>query len=306
MKPHIVVIGSTNTDMIIKVPHLPSPGETILGGEFSIAQGGKGANQAVAAARAGGRVTFISCIGNDLFGKSALEELKKDDIDISAIKIVDGVSSGVALINVSGTGENSISVASGANSLLLPADIEIYADIIKSADMILLQLEIPTDTVAKVIETAAAFNKTVILNPAPACHLDEELLKNVSIITPNENEAAFLTNQLVAEDDHLFFAKKLHERGVKTVVITLGANGAFYSQPENDGLVPGFIVPAIDTTGAGDTFNGYLAVSLASGNDLQYAVKTANAAAALSVTRMGAQPSIPKYDEIKVLERVII
>lgn len=304
MKPHIVVIGSTNTDMIIKVPHLPSPGETVLGGEFSVVQGGKGANQAVAAARAGGRVTFISCVGNDLFGKRSLEELKKDNIDIHAIKIVEGVSSGVALINVSGAGENSISVAPGANSKLLAVDIDKSADIIKTADIILLQLEIPLDTVRRAVELAAESNIPVILNPAPACRLDEQLLEKVSILTPNENEAALLTDLIGYEDDFQTLTNNILKKGVKNVVLTLGKKGAYFSGYGNEGHIPGCSVTAVDSTAAGDTFNGYLAVSMARGQEINCAIKTANTAAAISVTRMGAQPSIPFYDEVIDFDKI--
>lgn len=307
MKPNIVVIGSTNTDMIIKVPHIPSPGETILGGEFSIIQGGKGANQAVAAARAGGQVTFISCVGNDSFGKQSLKELAKDNIDTSAIKVAEGQPSGVAMINVSENGENSISVAPGSNNLLLPEDIEKNIDIIKNADIILLQLEIPLETVRKAIRMTSSFNIPTILNPAPAQELDEEIMTNTNIITPNEQEAVqiagFSKNSQQNSTDLL---NALRAKGVKTIVMTLGEKGVVYTKNSSHAFLEGHKVNAIDTTGAGDTFNGYLAVSLAKGMSLEFAVAIANKAAALSVTRLGAQPSIPCAEEVNLSKAEII
>lgn len=299
MKPHIVVIGSTNTDMIVKVPHLPAPGETVLGGDFSIAQGGKGANQAVAAARAGGKVSFISCVGNDLLGQKSLEELKKEGIDLSGIKMVEHFSSGVALINVSETGENSISVSPGANSQLLPKDIEAFADTIRSADIVLLQLEIPLPSVEMAIRIARDANKTVILNPAPGMPLGADLLQMVDIITPNENEASLLSQSKGQVNDLSLLCHALLQKGPSAVVLTLGENGAFIYSQEMEEHLPGYKVKAIDATAAGDTFNGYLAVALARGDELKCAVALANKAASLAVTRLGAQPSIPFASELK-------
>jgi ribokinase len=300
MKPHIVVIGSTNTDMIIKVPHLPLPGETVLGGKFTVAQGGKGANQAVAAARAGGRVSFISCLGNDLFGKKSLEELAKDGIDLSGIKIVEGFSSGVALINVSEIGENCISVAPGANSQLFPEDIEKAAQIIKSADLVLIQLEIPLETVEKAIQVAKSEKIPIILNPAPGRLLDKALLKMVDFITPNENEAFLLAQISETKPDNETLCKALKDKGSAAVILTLGENGAFISTNDLEEHIPGYKVNAIDATAAGDTFNGYLAVSIARGDELKCAVSLANKAASIAVTRLGAQPSIPLHAEIDI------
>lgn len=304
MDPHIVVIGSTNTDMIVKVPSLPVPGETILGGEFSVAQGGKGANQAVAAARAGGKVTFISSVGNDLFGRKSVEELAKEGIDTSSIKIVNNVSSGVALINVSQSGENSISVAPGANSMLLPEDIERLAEVIESASLVLLQLEIPLSTVKKAIQIAHDANITVMLNPAPGIRLGEDILTMVDVLTPNETEAVLMTESRYLPNQNADLAGTLLKKGVKTVVLTLGDKGAYYATGEKAEYIPGFTVLAVDTTGAGDTFNGYLAVSLANGDDLRSAVTRANRAASRSVTRLGAQPSIPTAFELDSLANV--
>lgn len=299
MKPNILVIGSTNSDMIIKVPHLPAPGETVLGGEFSIAQGGKGANQAVAAARAGGKVTFISCIGNDSLGKKSLEGLGNEGIDVSSIKIIAGYSSGVALINVAESGENSISVAPGANSMLLPVDIDQLEETIKTAGIILIQLEIPLDTVKCVIRMAKKHQIPVILNPAPALKLDSTLLSSVDYITPNEQEAATIAGLDDVGQNYKILALALRQMGAKTVIITLGEKGAFFSSTDGDGIVAGYTVKAVDTTAAGDTFNGYLAAALARGNELESAIRFANKAASLSVTKLGAQPSIPTLSEIE-------
>ncbi len=284
--------------MIVKVPHLPAPGETVLGGEFVVAQGGKGANQAVAAARAGGNVTFVSCVGNDLFGEKSLEVLANEKIDISSVKIVDGYASGVALINVADSGENSISVAPGANSLLLPEDIEKITDTIINADIILLQLEIPLESVKTAISIANRHKVPVILNPAPGQMLDTELLKSIDYLTPNENEAALIAELKDPEEDYTFLSNALQEKGSKAIVLTLGEQGAFFSDNGQLEHIPGHRVNAVDTTAAGDTFNGYLAVALAQGECLKNAVSLANKAASLSVTMLGAQPSIPHINSI--------
>jgi len=304
MKPRIVVIGSSNTDMIIISPHLPGPGETVLGGSFTIVQGGKGANQAVASARAGGDVVFISCVGDDSFGQNSIAELTREGIDTSYVKIIKNVPSGIAMINVAETGENSISVAPGANSQLLPADIIKAEHSIKDADIVLMQLEIPIDTVATASKIAHKYKVPVILNPAPACRLSDEILSHVDIITPNESEAALLADMKATDINFSDMARTLKESGPGTVIITLGENGAFYFHDELEKHVDGYKVNVVDTTVAGDTFNGYLAVSLAQGDELEFAVKMANKAASLSVTRLGAQPSIPYIDEVMAGQEV--
>lgn len=297
MKPRIVVVGSSNTDMIIKLPELPSPGETVLGGEFHMVNGGKGANQAIAAARAGGEVFFIACTGNDSFGKNAREALEKEGIDISCVKITNEKPSGIALINVSESGENSISVAPGANNLLTPADIEKYERIIVNADALLIQLEVPVETVYRTIEIAHEHQVPVILNPAPAQKLDPEFLKLVSIITPNENEAMVLTSQS-DNKDHSLLTEAMINMGTETVIITLGENGGIYAKNGKMDYFKANQVIAKDTTAAGDTFNGYLAVALAEGMVLKDAVLLANNAASIAVTRIGASSSIPFLEEV--------
>lgn len=296
----IVVVGSSNTDMIVKVPRLPRPGETILGGTFSTAAGGKGANQAVAAARAGGDVTLIARVGNDILGAQALKGFNSDGIDASHVKIDPSAPSGVALIYVDTHGENSIAVASGANARLSPQDVSAAADSIRSADIVLMQLEIPLETVACAAGIAKVAGVKVILNPAPACPLNDDLVRALSVITPNESEAESLTGIPVMDISGVEnAARALLDRGVGTVIVTMGSKGAFLRTRDTAKLVPGFAVDAVDATAAGDVFSGSLSVAVAEGKSLEEAVRFANAAAALSVTRLGAQPSIPGRDEIE-------
>jgi ribokinase len=299
---HIVVVGSSNTDMIIKMDRIPRPGETIIGGEFFTAAGGKGANQAVGAARAGGRVTFIARVGDDSFGEQAIAGFAKDGIDVSHI-VRDPVSpSGVALIFVGNDGENSIAVASGANGKLSPKDVLAAKGAFAGAGALVMQLETPLETIQTAAELAAQSGVRVILNPAPAQPLPNSLLQRVSILTPNEIEAERLTGIKVTNlETAAQAAEVLLKRGVQTVILTLGSQGAWLASAEIKRHVPGFKVEAVDTTAAGDIFNGALAVALVEGRALLDAVRFANAAAALSVTRRGAQPSAPKRTEIDAL-----
>ena len=299
MRPKIVVIGSSNTDMVVRVPHIPAPGETVMGSELLTIPGGKGANQAVAAARAGGEVVFIACVSDDSFGKQSLENYKKDGINTSFIKVKPGIHSGVALINVADDGENSIAVAPGANSHLLPADILNARDAFTGAGIILAQLEIPMETVSAAAEMSAQFNIPMILNPAPGVKLPEELLRRVSVITPNETEAAIITGRKEAkEEDIPAMARELYGKGVKTVILTLRSKGVYLKDNGFEGLIPGYKVKAVDTTAAGDVFNGALASALAADKPVREAIDFAQRAAAISVTRMGAQPSAPDLKEI--------
>lgn len=299
MKPKITVIGSSNTDMICRVPSIPRPGETLMGTDFFTVQGGKGANQAVAAARAGGDVTFIACVGNDAFGQQAIEAYQKDGINTSCIQKIDGVATGVALINVADTGENSISVAPGANACLSPEEVEKYRDIILGSDIVLMQLEIPIETVFHVARMAHAANIPVVLNPAPAREIDKEIMKLLTLVTPNEHEASLLSGVWPEARDEKESASEIQKQGVKSLIVTTGSKGAYYLDGNNKGIVEGIKVTAIDTTAAGDTFNGYLVVEMAKGKSLAEAIWVANKAAAISVTKMGAQPSIPFIQEIK-------
>lgn len=302
MNNKVVVIGSSNTDMIIKVPRIPKPGETILGGTFSTAAGGKGANQAVAAARAGADVTFIACIGKDPFGDEALKGFEADGINTEHIIQHPTAPSGIAQILVSEDGENSIAVAPGANSELTPDHIHNAKDVIESAALLLLQLEIPLNVVIAAVEIASQKKIPVILNPAPAQALDDSLLSKLSIITPNETETEILTGISISnETDIQKAANSLLNKGIETVIITLGEKGAYVATKEEHYSVPGFTVKAIDTTAAGDVFNGALTTALCQNNEMESAVKYANAAAALSVTKLGAQPSAPNLEEIQNL-----
>ena len=296
----IVVVGSSNTDMIIKVPRIPKPGETILGGVFATAAGGKGANQAVAAARAGGEVGLVARVGEDMFGEKAVQGFVTDKIDVKHVKKDQKNPSGVALIFVGADGENSIAVASGANGTLSPEDVNSARKVIESADILVLQLEVPLETVQAAAAVAAKAGVKVILNPAPACPLGDDILKNVSIITPNESEAELLTGiKVVDEKSAERAAQVLIGKGIETVLVTLGPKGAWIKTRNISQLVPGFVVKAVDSTAAGDVFNGALAVTIAEKKPLLEAARFANAAAALSVTKLGAQPSAPTRKEIE-------
>lgn len=298
-KSTILVVGSSNTDMIIKCPRIPGPGETILGGAFFKMAGGKGANQAVAAARAGGKVIFMGCVGDDSMGKESVEGLAKEGIDVSLVKVSEDQPSGIALINVSASGENSITVASGANGDFFPEDVMALEEIIGSAGIILLQHEIPLETVATVIEIAHKKGIRVILNPAPAAPVSKDLLSKIFLLTPNEHEAALIAG-MDSETDPKLLADKLLEMGSRQVIITIGSKGALYAHGTKRKIVESYPVTAVDSTAAGDTFNGYLAVALAMKKEMSEAIRWANKAASISVTRMGAQSSVPAADELMV------
>ena len=297
----ILVIGSSNTDMVIKTDKLPGPGETVLGGTFFMNPGGKGANQAVAAARLGGKVNFITKLGSDLFGSETIGRLKKEGIDVKNIVKDKETPSGVALITVNSYGENNIVVAPGSNSKLLPEDIP--GDLLTpdKYEILLLQLEVPIMTVEYAALTAAENGVKVILNPAPAQKLHDYLLKHTWLLTPDETEAEIITGIKISNELHAENAANLlRKKGVKNVIITLGEKGAYLKTDDFSGLIPGINVQAVDTTAAGDVFNGAVAVALSEGKKLEEAVLFANNAAGLSVTRLGAQASAPYRDEIKV------
>lgn len=298
-KPKILVIGSSNTDLTVALPRIPCPGETILGGKFMTGAGGKGANQAVAAARCGGAVTFIARVGRDAFGAEAMAGFKQAGINTRYIVRDKKHPSGVALIFVAADGQNSIGVASGANHFLTTADVRSAETAFANADLLLLQLEIPLATIGAAIKLAAKYRLPVILNPAPACGLPDSLLRHVSILTPNEHEAELLTGIRITNDQTAARAcNNLHSRGVKTVIITLGARGVFVSDLVASQRISGFKVKAVDTTAAGDVFNGAFAVARAEGKSITTAIQFASAAAAISVTRKGAQSSAPLRGEI--------
>jgi ribokinase len=298
-RPKVLVVGSSNTDLIVKVPHIPKPGETILAGEFSTAAGGKGANQAVAAARAGGAVTFIARVGRDANGDRALSGFVDAGIDVSRVVRDRTRPSGVALIFVGEHGDNSIAVASGANGALSPADVRNASSSFRRASMLLLQLETPLKTIETSIDLAARAGVPVVLNPAPARPLASRLLARVHVLTPNETEAALLTGIAVRDENSAArAADALLAQGVGHVVITMGARGAFVASVGIRQMIRGFKAKAVDATGAGDVFNGALGVALAEGKPFLEAARFANAAAAISVTRLGAQPSAPARREI--------
>lgn len=295
----IIVVGSTNMDMVVKTSRIPAPGETVLSGSFFMNPGGKGANQAVAAARLGGEVTFISRIGNDVFGKRSLQLLDDEGINTFYMLSDSELPTGVALITVDQIGENSIVVASGANSNFFPDDVKDALPEITNAGIILLQLEIPLETVHFVTRYAASKGIKVILNPAPAIALDPELLNYLYLITPNQSEAEVISGIKVKNiDDAKEAAKVIHEMGAENVVITLGDMGAVIFQKDKIQVVPAKKVEAIDTTAAGDVFCGALAVALSENKTLEEAVRFASIAASISVTRMGAQSSIPYRNEL--------
>jgi ribokinase len=303
-KGHILVVGSSNTDMIVRMDRLPGPGETLIGGEYTTAAGGKGANQAVGAARAGGRVIFVGRVGTDGLGRSALANLRRDGVDVKHVMRDRETPSGVALIFVARGGENSIAVASGANDRLSPADVERAGAAFRRASVLLVQLETPLNTVARAVELASNAGVRVVLNPAPARALPDRILRKVSILTPNEHEAEILTGIKVGgEAGAARAAEALIARGVKTVIITLGAKGAFVAEGGERRLIRGFKVRAVDSTAAGDVFNGALAVALSEGREILDAIRFAQSAAAISVTRPGAQPSAPSRTEIDRLLR---
>ncbi|WP_337042445.1 ribokinase [Emticicia sp. 17c] len=295
----IIVIGSSNTDMVVKTTRFPNPGETILGGTFFMFAGGKGANQAVAAARMGGDITFITKTGNDIFGKQAIEGFKKENINTDFISTDAEKASGTALIIVNEAGENKIVVAAGSNDTLAEQDILKAEKQIKEAEVILLQLEIPVSSVMFAAQLGIQSESKVILNPAPAQKLPDELFANLYLITPNETEAELLTGVSIKEDASIKEAAQLLlDKGVRNVIITLGSRGAYFQNEYQSFFIEAPTVEAVDTTAAGDIFNGTLAVALGNKKDWKSAIELACKAASLSVTRMGAQASAPYLDEI--------
>ena len=295
----IVVVGSTNTDMVVKAARIPAPGETILGGRFLMNPGGKGANQAVAAARLGAEVVFIAKVGDDLFGREAKALFAKENICTDYVLTDPSEPSGVALIMVDAKGENCIAVASGANGTLMPEDIEGLEGVIAQADMLLMQLETPLETVRYAADMAVNLGVPVILNPAPACELPADLYDCLEVITPNESEAELLTSIKVTDEASAEAAARvLCDKDVLQVVITMGAKGAYVFDGVDGVMVPAFKVEAVDTTAAGDVFNGALAVALTEELELEEAVRFASKAASISVTRMGAQASAPRRKEL--------
>jgi len=295
----ITVVGSTNTDMVIKTTRLPLPGETILGGDFLMNPGGKGANQAVAAARLKGEVTLVAKTGEDLFGSQTKKLFQSENLNIDYLFSDPECPSGIALITVDEHAENCIVVAPGANARLLRSDIDRAKEAILNSEILLMQLEIPLDTVIYTTEIAYKSGKKVILNPAPAQHLPDDLLRMLYLISPNETEAELLTGIPVTDPQSAGKAAQiLLDKGVQVVVVTLGSKGALLATGNIAKLIPAYAVTPVDSTAAGDCFNGALAVALAEGAGLEDAIAFANKAASVSVTRMGAQASAPYRHEI--------
>ena len=296
----IFVIGSINTDMVATTSVLPKAGETVMGNEFIMTAGGKGANQAVAAARMGGDATMIGRLGEDIFGEQSLKRLRGENINCSHISIDPNQASGIALINVDDQGENHIVVVPGANGTLTNSHIESILSDVPDEAVILLQLEIPIETVAFVISSLRNKKRKIILDPAPACELSPSFMDGVYLVTPNETEATLLSGINVSDRETASeAAKKISECGPKNVAITMGADGVLFLSEDNKEL---FITPprvkAIDTTAAGDCFNGSLAVMIASGMNVKEAIEQASIAASISVTRSGAQDSMPFRHEL--------
>ena len=295
----IVVIGSSNTDMVVKTTHLPAGGETVLGGDFFMNAGGKGANQAVAAARYGKRVVFVAKTGDDLFGRQVRESMKQDGIVTDYVFVDKEHPSGVALILVDARGENSIAVASGANAHLTAKDIDEARSVIEDSDIVLMQLETPMETIEHAALMAKQMGKKVILNPAPAHPLPEQLLRCLYMLIANETEAEYISGTQITDMDSVARAADIIcSRGVENVVITLGSKGAFIKERGAYHQVPALKVKAVDATAAGDTFCGAVCVALAEGKGITEAVEFANRAAAITVTRMGAQSSLPYRREV--------
>ena len=296
---NLVVLGSINADHILNLETFPTPGETVTGNQYQVAFGGKGANQAVAAGRSGANIAFIACTGDDDTGERVRKQLASDNIDIAPVSVVAGESTGVALIFVNAEGENVIGIHAGANAALTTERVEAQRGIIAGAEALLMQLESPVESVLAAAKIAHENHTSVVLNPAPACVLSDELLALVDIITPNETEAETLTGIRVENDDDAARAAlALHDKGIGTVIITLGSRGVWASVNGEGRRVPGFKVKAIDTIAAGDTFNGALVTALLEGKAMDDAIRFAHAAAAIAVTRKGAQPSVPWRKEI--------
>jgi len=299
-KPRIIVVGSSNMDLVVKSQRIPAVGETILGGDFIMAPGGKGANQAVAAAKLGAEVFFIAKLGDDIFGSQSLSNFKKEGVNTKYVLQTKEAPSGVALIMVDDRGNNSIVVAPGANQKLTPQDVKEAEPDIASSGALVAQLEVPLETIEFAAQTANSSDVPFILDPAPARELSPELLAMVDVLTPNETEARILTGMEVTDEDSARAASEnLLERGVKAVIVTMGAKGYLLATSEEMEFVVARKVKAVDATAAGDAFTGSLACGMAQGRTLAEAALFANYVAALSVTKMGAQPSMPTLQEVE-------
>jgi len=301
-QPHIVVVGSLNMDIVVEASRPPIVGETLLGQSSHFIPGGKGANQAVAAARLGARTSMIGAVGDDSFGDELRKSLQNNGVDAAAIKTVQGVSTGIASILLA-QGDNQIIVVPGANAFCSPDDILLHEGLIAQADIVVVQLEIPLETVEAAAAIAKKHGKTVILNPAPAQALPDSLLRRSDYITPNRSELALLTGLNTDEAKWEEAMKRLLEKGPNRVIVTLGSEGSAYMMQGADlSFVPAYRVAAVDTTGAGDAYNGGLAYALGIGNEVADAIRFATKVSALSVTKLGAQAGMPTLEEVEALE----
>ncbi|ABZ75157.1 ribokinase [Shewanella halifaxensis HAW-EB4] len=296
----LIVLGSVNADHVLQVASFPRPGETLHGYNYQIIPGGKGANQAVAAARLGADTGFIACVGDDGFGRNIRHTFEQDGMEVSAVHMVENTPTGIAMIQVADSGENSICIAAAANDALTTKVVEQHALKIEQAQYLLMQLETPLPGIELAASIAKAQGTQVILNPAPARSLPDTLLAMVDIITPNETEAELLTGVAITDADSAAQAAKvLHDKGIVTVMITLGSKGVYLSEQGEGKIIAGFKVQVTDTTAAGDTFNGAFVTALLEGQTIDKAIVFAHAAAAISVTRFGAQTSIPTREEVE-------
>ncbi len=302
----ITVAGSLNMDLVVYADRIPRPGETVLGRNFRQMPGGKGANQASAAAKLGADVRMIGCVGADSFGAQLKESLSSDGVDVEYVMVKPDVATGVAVIQVESSGDNSITVAAGANYSITAEDIAGMKDVVTDTDVILLQLEIPLETVKAAIFAAKSAGKLVILNPAPAAVLDEEILRRTDILTPNETELEFLSGHRTDTLENLKAAGTiLLEKGVKDLVITLGSRGALHMNRNSTAHYDAYRVNAVDTTAAGDSFNAALAVFLSEGKTMEEAIGFAMKVGAMTVTKEGAQPSLPLLEEVNHFDQWI-
>ena len=294
----ICVIGSINMDLVVKVDEMPKKGQTLIGSNFKEVPGGKGANQAVAASRLGANVCMVGKVGSDGFGQNLLNQLKNNNVDTKYIQIEEGAS-GVALITVDKNAENAIVVSPGANFKLAQKDIDNCIDAIKESNVVVIQLETPIDTIKYALEKSKELDKFTILNPAPAVKLGDDIIKNVDLLTPNETELEILSGVSINnEDDILKAAQVMLEKGVKKLIVTLGSKGSLYIDKENKIFKKSYKVDAIDTTAAGDSYTGAIAVSLSQGKNVEDAIDFASRVGALCVTKEGAQTSLPTIEEV--------
>lgn len=295
----ICVIGSLNMDLVVKVDNMPKGGQTLIGSDFKEVPGGKGANQAVAMARLGGSVNMIGKVGNDSFGKTLIDALKNDNVNTKYIHIEEGPT-GVAMITVDKNAENSIVVAPGANFKVKECDIDNNIEAVKESDIVVVQLETPLDTIKYALNKAKELNKYIILNPAPAVKLEDEIIANVDLLTPNETELEILSGiSINCEEDIVKAAKSMIDKGVKELIVTLGSKGSLYINKERQMFKKAYKVDAVDTTAAGDSFTGALSVAFANGKNIEEAMDFASKVGALSVMKEGAQSSLPTLEDVE-------